>query len=145
VVSEASGVPLCALRTHLRGASLPPQALFLEVLGEEAGGGAAETPGGHAAWGGGAGGQRARACDTNSHSNVESMSRGSANASSSSSTRASASVLTRHDTRASVLAAAARRTAHMRKKRSEVVRAEDAEDVARREAQAANIGRLFFF
>ena len=58
-------------------------------------------------------------------------------------TRASARVLTRHAARASVLAAAARRTAHMRKTRSEVVRAEDAEDVARREAQAANIGRLF--
>jgi hypothetical protein len=119
VVSEASGVPLCALRTHLRGASLPPQALFLEALGKEAGGGGAETPGGHAARGEGAGGQRAR------------------------STRASARVRTHHD--ASVLAAAARRTAHMRKKRSEVLRAEDAEDVARREAQAANIGAFFPF
>jgi hypothetical protein len=120
VVSEASGVPLCALRTHLRAMSLPPQALFLEALGKEAGGGAAETPGGHAARAGGAGGQRAR------------------------STRASARFLTHHDARASVLAAAARRTANMRKTRSEVVSAEDAEDVARPEAQAANIGRHFF-
>ena len=121
MVSEALGVPLCALRTHLSAMSLPPQALFLQALGKEAGGCAAETPGGHAAQGGGAGGQRAR------------------------STRASARVLTRHAARASVLAAAARRTAHMRKTRSEVVRAEDAEDVARREAQAANIGLHFFF
>jgi len=143
VVSEASGVPLCALRTHLRAMSLPPQALFLEALGKEVGGSAAEAPGGHAARGGGAGEQRAR----NTRASARVMTRvmtvdGGARGVGGAGAEGPSSAL---HARASVLAAATRRTAHMRKKRSEVVRAEDAEDVGRREAHAANLGRFFSF